>query len=206
MRTFHQFGKIFGTDSGHLQVWMDSTQIVDKTIEPHCVSMYDVTPADDHYSNWPTLFTWQLPVEFEGTKEIEIRITGADLYLGQTLADHAPNHLDDELADFYSERTVDDTYVVDPFKDVIVNDRMVHRDGTITGQWHHIIFAYQKFTATLNVNKGKITLPWSDDREYQSGEYVLYEDQVYRANQIIPAGTIPQTPSRLWALIPPFTD
>jgi len=158
-RTFQQYAQAYG--SGECQV---ACQIDGNTVFSGAVTTLD--------QPWPSLpdpdfkepalgWTWQDSVDFTGTREITISVTGADLLLAQTFANDpyanvGPGNVPGSIyGPFYSKEIANVAYY-DPFTNEAIDD--VPQSGpyqeATPGQWWWKIPAGSTFSATMHIIAG----------------------------------------------------
>lgn len=114
------------------------------------------------------LFTWEKPVDFEGTVDMEISVEGGPFTLTQSAANyriaepHTVEHADFILGNaeyfgpFYFYHTPDDVCIQDPISDVEIDGvpRTINRGPTDTGQWNWIVPGGSTLTCKVHVLPG----------------------------------------------------
>jgi hypothetical protein len=120
------------------------------------------------------LFSFTAPVDFVGTKTMEISVTGAPLQLTFLQANYRPNSLGPEdtvdnnpiigsenyYCDFYYN-TVDGVTIFDPISEVEINDivQVSVRDvDTQAGNWMWIVPNDSTLTCTINIMAGTVAV------------------------------------------------
>jgi hypothetical protein len=101
------------------------------------------------------IFSWQKPIDFSGTCELEIAVTGSTLLITDTGADYV-NALDPtEIGPFY-QVTIDGVVYTDPFTNEKINGNTVPGpyNPELPGQWYWKVDPGSTFTATVNINPG----------------------------------------------------
>lgn len=101
------------------------------------------------------LFTWTRPVDFQGTQQYSISVSGSPLLLSDTIADHVNRSVSAEFGIFYQWEETGNIIVSDPLSDSKIDGIPLVRDHVMySGQWCYPIFPGSTFTAALNVNPG----------------------------------------------------
>jgi hypothetical protein len=120
------------------------------------------------------LFSFTAPVEFAGTKTMEISVTGAPLQLTFLLANYRPDMpgpdnvannnpiigSENYYCDFYYN-TIDGVLISDPISDVAINDvlRAPIRDAaTQEGNWMWVVPNESTLTCTINIMAGSVAV------------------------------------------------
>lgn len=149
-RTFKQYALGFGASPAQVvfqingnTVFTGSVTTLDEPIPPLPNSEYVVDNV---------AWSWTNPVDFEGTQQVTITVSGSALLLAQTLANN-PADEPDSFQGFYLVE-VDGVIYSDPFTEEAING--VPQSGpynpAISGQWWWRIPAGSTFTATMHVS------------------------------------------------------
>lgn len=126
------------------------------------VDLVEFTDANSKHEDAPTLFTFELPVEFEGTKRMRITVDKAMVRFGQIVANYTEVDFGepfytgpDEFADVAP--VLVGQPVRDPRSRVMVDGILqeVDRQGAI-GTWHWHIYPGSVFEHDLNVKAGSL--------------------------------------------------
>jgi hypothetical protein len=161
-RTFKQLGQGFGTEPVGIVARINGVVVFEGTTDAIDEPVPDLIDTDEDFDT--VLFTWENTVNFSGTAELEITVTGpGSIVLNTTLANYVavgnttsgPN----TYGTFYSY-TEGDLTIVDPFSNPKIDGAEVIRERDfnpvmpLTGQWQYIIMAESDFTATVNITAG----------------------------------------------------
>ena len=153
-RNFIQCGQAYGSTPATITATLDGTVIFSGTI-PTQNMPFPTLP--DFSVTGVNLFTWTNTVDFSGTQSLAISVTGADLLLTDSFADHCVANAISAFYPFYSYN-VGNVGIADPFSNVIIDGEVMQRgpdDEILSGQWYWTIPRGSTFTATLNVNAGE---------------------------------------------------
>ncbi len=162
VRTFKQHAQGFGTEPIGLVAQIDGVVVFDGTVpavdEPF-PSQPDTTDAFDS-----VLFSWQNTVDFTGTAEMQITVTGPGILL---LTSSVANYVaignsipgPDTYGSFYNYLE-SDTTVSDPFLNPTIDGVEIYRNrnfGTedqLTGQWWYTLPSGSTFVSTVGITAG----------------------------------------------------
>lgn len=153
-RNFKQSGQGHGSIPTSIIATIDGTVVFSGPVTTVNVPWSD--RGNTSVNNLPTIFTWTNTVEFAGAQSFSIAVTGSQLVLGPTEADHILANSISEFNSFYFQ-TIDGVTVVDPLTNVAIDGVAQQRgpnNSTLSGQWQWLIPAGSTLTATLNVNAG----------------------------------------------------
>jgi hypothetical protein len=133
----------------------------DELVFSGTVTLEEMTPDNWGEQTSPTLFTFEILMDFAGTKKMSIKVSGAPVRFGQIVANYSkvgdlgfstgPDEYAD-VADFDSD------YVRDPRKNIIIDglSQEIDRKGQ-GGTWHWVIYPGSTFEHDLVVsNPGAI--------------------------------------------------
>lgn len=152
-RTFHQQALGFGTIPCNVTVTLDGEIIYQGPVATIDEPMPQLPRTDYVISNMA--WSWQLPTDFAGTKNLSIAVTGSTLYLAQTLADNPYAYVPDLASRYQAFFTieVDGVLYSDPFTDETIDG--VPLSGPYRpdeqGQWWWAIQPGSLFTTVLHV-------------------------------------------------------
>jgi hypothetical protein len=166
VRTFRQMGQGFGAEPvgiiakiNDIVVFEGTTPALDQPLPEQPTNVIEYTGV---------LFSWENTVDFEGSAEMEITVTGpGTLILTDTVANYVgfpgnnPPLGPDTYGSFYNYLE-SDTIVSDPFSNPTIDGVEIIRNrnfGTadqLTGQWWYILPAESTFTGTVNISAGTI--------------------------------------------------
>lgn len=197
MRNFVQQGQAYGTSPTSIVATLDGQEIYSGP-----VSTIDETIPPWPYPDLPNMFSWQLPLDFVGSKSLQIVITGSTLMLSDTLADNTPPLPASEFSNAIYFQNILGQQVCDPFTDIEIAGQSVTRNpGDLTGQSYWIIPANSTFQCTLNVGP-RYTL-WDANTAYAGNVNVTYNGSIYRSGWSgAVAGVVPGTNPQVWYPIP----
>lgn len=116
------------------------------------------------------LFTWEKPVDFEGTVDMEIAVEGGPFTLTHTAANyrfaepHTPDIAEfvlgqpDYFGPFYFYHTADDVCIQDPMTDVKIDGvlQTVTRGADDVGQWNWTVPGGSVLTCKVNIMPGYV--------------------------------------------------
>lgn len=198
-RNFIQQGQAYGSTTAQIVVFLDGAQIYAGDA-PTVNSPLPPQPGTAISTN---LFTWDLPADFQGTKNIMIQVANSPLVLADTFANRTLAINTAAYQSWNFVQTIDGNQVDDPFTSVSINGQARTRDGALTGQWYWTVPAGQTFQATLNINAGINYPDWSASTTYPANSFVVYNTVIYtNGDYSTPAGAIPAEPSEFWFTLP----
>lgn len=150
MRNFRQHAQGYGDSDCRVIVSLDDNIIYQGSVST-------VTEPRPTMPNWQFdirnyAWSWQESMDFQGTRQLSISVSGAPLMLGQTLAEDA--NLD--FVSFYSV-TIDGISYPDPFSDVVIDGvPQIRGSLDLIGQYWWWIPAGSTLTATMHVNPPEV--------------------------------------------------
>ena len=166
IRTFIQEGRGYGADPVEITAKINGVVVyqgpVDTVDEP-------LPPLPGLPSGSDTLiFSWERPIDFSGSVEMEITVGNGTLLLTDSFANYTPKLINgqtvtsgpDEYLPFYVEKVGDVVYT-DPMQNPkidgvdVVRDRNHDPDDPLDGQWCYVIGAGSVFTSTVLIAAGE---------------------------------------------------
>ena len=165
VRTFKQNGQGYGSEPVGIIAKIDGVVVFEGT-----VSEIDADQLQN-FRDYPgdTIFSWENTVDFSGTAQMEITVTGpGTLVVTDTKANYVPgpggiSSGPDGFAEYYNY-VEEDLIISDPFVDPAVNETPVVRnrhlgtDAQLTGQWWYVVATGVTFTTTVNISPGSVTV------------------------------------------------
>ena len=153
MRTVKVQG--WGTGVAHLDVWVNNEENVfsgDVTLEP-------MTEDNSSDKTAPTLFSFDIPIDFEGVKQLKIKVDKAPVRFGQIVANYTEVEWSEiyytgpyEFADIAAR---DRTGSRDPRSSVMIDRVLMNPDRQgLSGTWHWTVEPGQVFEHDLWVKQG----------------------------------------------------
>ena len=151
--------KILGWGTGNSPAAI--TAILDGvTIFSGEVNLVEMAPDNESSLTAPTLFTFEIPLDFSGTKHLAISVDKAEIRFGQVVANYT-EIVDGEIkystgADEFSDIAVaDENGIFDPRSNVLINGIKQEADRSIgKGTWHWYVYPGAIFTHDLNIPAG----------------------------------------------------
>jgi hypothetical protein len=132
--------KLLGWGSGTAKI----TAVLDGvTLFSDSVDLVEMTKDNESEQTAPTLFTFELPLEFAGTKHMVITVADAAVRFGQILANYSqaeigPVILSSGPDEYLDVAEYDSDYVRDPRSNVTIDGKQQQADrklGKGTWQW-----------------------------------------------------------------------
>lgn len=147
-RQFYQEAQAYGPIPATVVVTLDNAVIYDGSI-----AALDQPPPSMPSPGFvlPVAYSWEGTCEFSGALPMTITVQGAEIYLGNTVAqtwDPIGNIW--IISDFFTQ-TIDGQIVNDCFTNVEINGVPQTRLATPDGQWWWLIPAGSQFSATINI-------------------------------------------------------
>lgn len=144
MRNFRQHAQGFGNTDSQVIVSLDGNIIYQGAV----LTVPGPRPSlpNLNYDIENLAWTWQLPMDFQGTRQISIAVSGSPILLGRTLADgNWP-----EYSAFRAFCFED----ADPFKDVVIDGvSRARASWELDGQYWWFIPEGSIWTASMHVNR-----------------------------------------------------
>lgn len=169
IRTFIQEGRGYGADPVEITAKINGVVVyqgpVDTVDEP-------LPPLPGLPSGSDTLiFSWERPIDFSGSVEMEITVGNGTLLLTDSFANYTPKKISedpvvvvssgpDEYLSFYFE-TIDNVTYTDPMQNPkidgveVVRDRNFNPADPLEGQWCYVIGEGSVFTSTVLIAAGE---------------------------------------------------
>ena len=149
--------KILGWGTGQTTL----TAVLDgETVFSDSINLVEMTKENEDDQHAPTLFTFEVPIDFVGTKHMVISVTGAAVRFGQIIANYAEAEIgsilystgDDcymDISDYNSD------YVRDPRgEEVTINGEKQQPDRKIgRGTWHWTVTPGSTFEHGITFDK-----------------------------------------------------
>lgn len=154
MRTFRVQG--WGTGTAVLTASLDGNQIWSGSVD-----LQEFEEANQDYKTAPTLFSFELPVEFGGTKQMKITVDKAMVRFGQIVAnftevDWGAVYYTGEF-EFADVAPIQDEGIRDPRANVRIDGVLQNIDRQAsTGTWHWYIMPGQTFEHDLLIAQGSL--------------------------------------------------
>jgi hypothetical protein len=162
VRTFKQYGQGFGVEPVGIIAKINGTVVFEGTVEAINEPVSSLFGENKEFNN--VLFSWENTVDFSGTSDLEIVVTGPGaIVLSKTVANYVSD-IDiypgpDSFSGFY-HFTENDIKIFDPLSDPKIDGGDVSRpreldsNAPLTGQWHYAVMSDSTFTATVNIFAG----------------------------------------------------
>jgi hypothetical protein len=149
--------KILGWGTGQAII----TAVLDgETIFSGSVDLVEFTEENHHFERAPTVFTFEVPMDFAGTKHMVVSVQGAAVEFGQIIANYAQVEMGEinyttgadifeDISDFNSE------YVRDPRGDVVYINGEKHETNRALGKgaWHWTVPSGATFEHDITFDK-----------------------------------------------------
>lgn len=137
--------KILGWGVGSQQSELTAT-LDGETVFSGIVPLVEMTSENDRIETAPTLFSFEVPMDFAGTARMKIvkdqaTIRFANIVANYTLLVHAGVNIESGPFEFLDVAPLDDNGVRDPRANVVINGRLQTppRNDQLYGTWHWII-------------------------------------------------------------------
>jgi hypothetical protein len=148
--------KVLGWGTGTAEI----TAISDgETVFSDSVNLVEMTVDNESEQTAPTLFTFELPMDFSGTKQMVISVAGAPVRFGQITANYAEINMGaitySSGADTYLDiAEYDADYVRDPRANVTIDSVPQSADRAIgKGTWHWTVSPGSTLAHDITVSK-----------------------------------------------------
>jgi hypothetical protein len=152
-RTFTQKGQAYGNVACKITAKIDGAVVFSGEI-PTANTPIPLLP-DSTIDLGVDLFSWSEPVDFSGSRELEIAVDDATLMVTDTTADYVDPTDFSKTGGFYRVK-IDGVEYGDPFTDVKINGvaQVGPYDSATPGQWYWRVDPGSVFTATVNIIAG----------------------------------------------------
>ena len=149
--------KLFGWGTGTATI----TAILDnETVFSGSVDLVEMTADNESAQTAPTLFSFELPMNFAGTKRMVITTGGAAVRFGQIVANYTEVAMG-EIAystgvDVYSDvAEIDPAGIADPRGDAVTIDGQKHEANRLIGKgtWHWTVNPGSTFEHDITVSR-----------------------------------------------------
>lgn len=149
-RTFNQYALGFGNSPAQVVFQINGNTVFTGSVTTLDEPMPALPNAEYVIDN--VAWSWTNAVDFEGTQQISVTVSGSDLLLAQTLANN-PAANADVFGSFYNIE-IDEVTYFDPFTEEAINgvEQSGPYDPNTPGQWWWRIPAGSTFSATMNVS------------------------------------------------------
>lgn len=153
-RTVKVLGWGTGSSLAKIKAVVDGETVFDGTVD-----LVELSKDNESEQTAPTLFTFDIPLEFVGTKQMTVSVADAAVRFGQMVANFAPVEMG---AIFYSSgkdsymdvAEYDSDYVRDPRTNVAIDGQAQAVDRTFAkGTWHWTVAPGSTLTHDLIVPK-----------------------------------------------------
>lgn len=148
--------KILGWGEGTAKI----TAILDgETVFSGNVDLVEMSKENETIETAPTLFTFDIPIEFAGTKHMVISVAGTTVRFGQIVANYTEIKMGDVFystgADEYADVSeFDDAGVCDPRANVTIDGEKQEANRLIgKGTWHWPVDHGSTLEHDLNIKK-----------------------------------------------------
>ncbi len=157
-RTFTQKGQAYGAVPCNITAKIDGVVVFSGT-----VPTADTPPPplpDSELDLGVPLFSWTKPVDFAGTCELEIAVSGSQLIITDTAADYVDPR-DSSVTGAFYKIEIDGVVYGDPFTNEKIDGvaQVGPYDPELPGQWYWIVNPGSTFTTTVNIFAGVETQP-----------------------------------------------
>jgi hypothetical protein len=137
------------------------TAILDgETVFSGAVDLAEMTQDNESEQTAPTLFTFEVPMDFTGTKHMVISVKDAPVRFGQIVANYTEVEMGAVTystgADIYSDvATRDGAGVADPRGDSVIIDGQTHEANRLIGKgtWHWPVNPGSTFEHDITIDK-----------------------------------------------------
>jgi hypothetical protein len=148
--------KILGWGTGSVKI----TAILDgETVFSSSVDLVEMTADNESEQTAPTLFTFEIPMDFAGTKHMVISITNAAVRFGQIIANYAEVEMGaitySTGPDIYADvAKFDGAGICDPRGDVVMIDGKKQEANRLLGKgtWHWNVTPGSTFEHDITVS------------------------------------------------------
>ena len=149
--------KVLGWGTGTATI----TAILDnETVFSGSVDLVEMTADNESAQTAPTLFSFELPMDFAGTKHMVITVAGAAVRFGQIVANYTEVAMGEITystgVDVYSDvAEIDPAGIADPRGDVVTIDGQKHEANRLIGKgtWHWTVNPGSTFEHDITVSR-----------------------------------------------------
>jgi hypothetical protein len=148
------------------------------------------------------VFSWQAPIDFEGSFDIVMTVDSGRCLFCYTKANYVPVPVknappefmpggEDHYADAFYNRTEGDVTTYDPTSDITIDDVVIDKLGypeLQPYQWSWLVNAGSVFTCKINTLPGIAAVDWSPSLTFDHRTVVTNEGSNYVAMQDVPEG------------------
>jgi hypothetical protein len=157
-RTFTQHGQAYGNAPGCVTAKINNVVVFSGPVatENTPIPFLPNTELDIGVD----IFSWQEPIDFSGTCELEIAVTGSTLLITTASADYV-DFSDPTVTGPFYQVTIDEVVYTDPFTNEKINGNIVTGpyNPKLPGQWYWKVDPGSTFAATVNINPGVVPAP-----------------------------------------------
>ena len=153
-RTIKVLGWGVSSQQSQLTVTLDG-----ETVFNGIVPLQEMTSDNDRIETAPTLFSFEVPMEFSGTARMQIVKDRATIRFGNIVANytllvHAGVGIESGPFEFLDAAPLDDQGVRDPRANVVINGQLQipARNDQLYGTWHWIIGPTDTFEHDLVIS------------------------------------------------------
>ena len=132
----------------------------DETVFSGSVNLVEMTADNESEQTAPTLFSFELPMDFAGTKHMVITVAGAAVRFGQIVANYTEVAMGEITystgVDVYSDvAEIDPAGIADPRGDVVTIDGQKHEANRLIGKgtWHWTVNPGSTFEHDITVSR-----------------------------------------------------
>jgi hypothetical protein len=146
----------WGIENGSANI----TAVLDgKTVFDGQVNLVIMTADNESEQTAPTLFTFEIPMDFAGTKQMTISVAGNPVRFGQIVANYTEVKMGaitySSGADIYADVTeIDPAGIADPRGDAVIIDGQKYEANRLIGKgtWHWTVNPGSKFEHDITVS------------------------------------------------------
>lgn len=161
-RTFKQQGLGYGTEPLTIVAKINGVVAYEG---PVTTVDQPLPAADGSVEDHVALFSWTNTVDFAGSAEVEIAVSGpGTLLIAETLANYSPVFVTNAEGIVTVVSSGPDEYMsmgpADPIENPkidgveVTRDRDLNPDNVLTGQWYYKVDGESTFTGTLQIQQG----------------------------------------------------